>query len=79
MKYVEFLWALDLLARYYPKYHSNEIFLLADDILKWMNNELPEDGSTIKYLKGLFESPTEGVKSLWNEIQLFAGPFRFLN
>ena len=42
MKYVEFLLALDLLAKYYPKYHSHELLLLADDIWKWINNELRE-------------------------------------
>jgi hypothetical protein len=79
MKYVEFLWALDVLARYYPKYHSNELLLLADDILKWLNNELPEDSSKLVYLKSIFASPTDAVMILWREIQLLAGPFRFLN
>jgi hypothetical protein len=79
MKYIELLWALDLLARYYPKYYSTEVFVLADDILKWINNELPEDSSTLVYLKDLFGSPTEAFRTIWKEIQLLAGPFYSLN
>jgi hypothetical protein len=79
MKYFEFLWALDMLSKYYPKYHSNEILLLADDILKWLNNELPEDSSTVAYLTSIFESPAEACRTVWKEIQLMAGPFTFLN
>lgn len=67
--------ALDLLARYYPKYHSNELLLLADDIWKWINNELPEDSSAMVYLKKYFNSPSEAVRALWREIQLLAGPY----
>lgn len=79
MKYLEFLWALDLLHRYCPKYHSNEIFILADDILQWINNELPEDSSKLLYLKSCFASPREAMSVLWKEIMLFAdslGPLR---
>lgn len=79
MKYLEFLWTLDLLARYYPKYHSNELLVLADDVLKWLNNELPEDSSTVVYLRSVFGSPAEALRSIWKEIQLLAGPFTFLN
>ena len=73
MKYLDFLWALDLLQRYYPKCHSNEIFILADDIWKWINNELPEDSSTLVYLKSCFNSPREAVLAVWKEIILVAG------
>ena len=79
MKYIEFLLALDLLAKYYPKYHSHELLVLADDILKWINNELPEDSSSLAYLKKYFSSPTEAIRALWREIQLRAGPFLNLN
>lgn len=79
MKYVEFLLALDLLSRYYPKYHSHELLILADDIWKWINNELPEDSSTLVYLKECFSSPAEALKALWREIQPMAGPFLNLN
>jgi hypothetical protein len=75
MRYVELLWATDFLFRFYPKYHSNEILLLADDILKWMNNELPEDSSTLIYLKSCFDSPYDAISKVWNEICLIAGPF----
>jgi hypothetical protein len=75
MKYLDFLWALDLLSRYYPKYHSNELLLLADDIWKWINNELPEDSSSLVYLKSCFESPYEAFTAVWKEILLLAGPF----
>jgi hypothetical protein len=79
VKYVEFLLALDLLAKYYPKYHSHELLVLADDILKWINNELPEDSSSLAYLKKYFGSPSEAIKALWREIQLRAGPYLNLN
>jgi hypothetical protein len=75
MKYLDFLWALDLLYRHYPKYHSNEILLLADDILKWINNELPEDSSKLVYLKSCFNSPREAVMAVWKEIILLADYF----
>jgi hypothetical protein len=68
------LLALDLLARYYPKYHSHELLSLADDILKWINNELPEDSSSLVYLKKYFNSPTEALRAVWREIQLLSGP-----
>ena len=79
MKYIEFLLALDLLSRYYPKYHSHELLVLADDIWKWINNELPEDSSALVYLKEYFTSPAEAFRALWREIQLMAGPYLNLN
>lgn len=79
MKYLEFLLALDMLAKYYPKYHSHELLLLADDIWKWINNELPEDSSSLLYLKTYFNSPADAFRALWREIQLLAGPFVNLN
>jgi hypothetical protein len=75
MKYIELLFALDLLSKYYPKYYSQELFLLAEDVFKWINNELPEDSSTIVYLKNCFGSPAEALRSVWKEIQLIAGPY----
>jgi hypothetical protein len=79
VKYIEFLLALDLLSKYYPKYQSHELLLLADDIWKWINNELPEDSSALAYLKNYFNSPSEAFRALWKEIQLMAGPFMNLN
>ncbi|HEY9005707.1 hypothetical protein [Ohtaekwangia sp.] len=73
MKYLDFLLALDVLYRYYPKYHSNELFILADDIWKWMNNELPEDSSTLVYLKSCYNSPSEALSAVWKEIVLITG------
>ena len=75
MKYVDFLWALELIQRYYPKSQSNEIFILADDIFKWINNELPEDSSAIVYLKSYFSSPREAMLAVWKEIILMADVF----
>ena len=75
MKYLDLLWAMDFLYRFYPKYHSNELLILADDIVKWFNNELPEDSSTLIYLKSCFESPYDALGKVWNEIFLLAGPF----
>jgi hypothetical protein len=71
--------ALDLLSKYYPKYHSHELLSLADDIWKWLNNELPEDSSALVYLKSYFGSPADALRALWKEIQLMAGPFMNLN
>lgn len=79
MKYIELLFALDLLSKYYPRYYSNELFLLAEDVYKWINNELPEDSSTLVYLRSCFGSPTEAMKLLWKEIQLLSGPFMHPN
>jgi hypothetical protein len=79
MKYLELLFALDVLSRYYPKYYSQELFQLAEDVFKWLNNELPEDSSTLIYLKSCFSSPTEALKSIWKEVQLMAGPLGNLN
>ena len=75
MKYLELLWALDLIAKYDPRCYGQEIFILAEDVLKWINNELPEDSSSLIYLKSCFDSPTEAMKSIWKEVQLIAGPF----
>jgi hypothetical protein len=75
MKYFELLLALDLLSKYYPRYYSHELISLAEDIFKWLNNELPEDSSTLIYLKSCFDSPTEALKAVWKEIQLMAGPY----
>lgn len=79
MKYIELLWAIDTLSKYYPKYHSSELMILADDVLKWFNNELPEDSSSLLYLKNVFGSPSEAFRAMWKEIQLMAGPFMYLN
>ncbi|MBT1689503.1 hypothetical protein [Dawidia soli] len=75
MKYLDFLWALDMMYRYYPKYHSNELLLLADDILKWFNNELPEDSSALIYLKSCYNSPYDALMAVWKEILLISDTF----
>lgn len=72
MKYLDFLWALDGLYRHYPRYHSNELFVLADDILKWLHNELPDDSSTIIYLKSCYNSPSEAIAAIWREVSVLA-------
>jgi len=79
MKYIDLIYMLDLLARCYPRYHSNELLLLADDILKWLNNELPSDSSTLVYLQSMYDSPATALKAIWKEIQLMAGPFLNIN
>jgi hypothetical protein len=79
MKYLDFLWMLDVLCKYYPRYYSNEILTLADDILKWFNNELPEDSSALIYLQSCFKSPSEALRAVWKEVQLLAEPYLFLN
>jgi hypothetical protein len=79
MSYFDFVHMLDLLARYYPRYHSTELLLLADDILKWVNHDLPKDSSTLAYLQSLYESPHVAIRSVWQEIQLMAGPYLSIN
>jgi len=79
LKYLDLLFALDILSRYYPRFHSNEILLMAEDVLKWINNELPEDSSALIYLKSLFNSPYEALNALSKEILLLLGPFSRLN
>jgi hypothetical protein len=74
MKYMQLLWALDSLAKAYPKFHSHELFTLADDIWKWLNNELPKDSSKLIYLKSLFPTSAEAFHAIIKEIQLLAGP-----
>ena len=48
---------------------------MADDILKWFQGELPEDSSTLKYLRSLYDSPTDALRAIWKEIQLLTGPY----
>ena len=79
MKYLDLLLALDVLSRYYPKYYSSEFLQLAEDVFKWLNNELPEDSSKLIYLKSCFDNPTDALKIIWKEVQLMAGPFLNLN
>ena len=79
MKYLDFLWALDVLYRYYPRYHANDMIVLADDVWKWLHNELPENSSTLVYLKSCFASPQEALKAVWKEISLLAGPYINVN
>jgi hypothetical protein len=75
MRYLDFMLALNALYKYYPRFHSNELLIMADDIWKWMNNELPEDSSTLVYLKSCFDSPYDALKALWKEVNLLAGPY----
>ncbi|HYG02893.1 MAG TPA: hypothetical protein VD927_10645 [Chryseosolibacter sp.] len=74
MKYIEFLLALDLLSRYHPQYHSSDLLILADDVLKWLNNDLPMDSSTMQYLQLSFGTPADALCVMWKEIQILAGP-----
>lgn len=75
MKYLDLLWASDWLKKYYPQYDSTELMILVDDIIKWFQNELPEDSSTLIYLKSLYNSPSEALRSIWKEIQLLMGAY----
>jgi hypothetical protein len=79
MKYLEFLWIMDVLYRYYPRYYSSDLLVLADDIWKWVNNELPEGSSTLVYLQGCFSSPAEAMRHVWKELMLLAGPYLNVN
>jgi hypothetical protein len=74
MRYLDFMLALNALYKYYPRFHSNELLIMADDIWKWINDELPEDSSTLVYLKSCFDSPYDALKALWKEVNLLAGP-----
>jgi hypothetical protein len=75
MRYLDFLIALNALHKYYPRFYSNELLIMADDIWKWINDELPEDSSTLVYLKSCFDSPYDAFKALWKEVNLLAGPY----
>lgn len=79
MKYLDLLLILDVLYRHYPRYHSHELLNLADDIWKWVNNDLPEDSSAVIYLKSCFDSPADALSAIWNEIQMLANPYSKLN
>ena len=79
MKYLNFLLAMDALYRYYPRCYTNEVVLLADDVWKWINNELPEDSSAVIYLKSCFESPAEALRIVYKEIQLISAPYLLPN
>jgi len=79
MKYLDLLLALDVISRHYPRYYSNELLILADDILKWFNNELPEGSSALIYLRHSYNSPVEALQAVWKEIQLIVGPHLYLN
>lgn len=75
MKYLDLLWASDWLQRHYPKYYSSELMLLLEDTLKWFDEELPEDSSTLIYLKSLYDSPADALRAIWKEVQLLTGPY----
>jgi hypothetical protein len=75
MKYVELLFVLDLLSKYHPRYYSQELFSIAEDVLKWINNELPEDSSALVYLKKCFGSPANAYKAVSEELDIVGGPF----
>jgi hypothetical protein len=78
-RYIEYLWLLDILYRYYPKYHTSDLIVLAEDVWKWINHELPEDSSTIVYLKHYFGTPNKAMHTLWKELMLIAGPYLKIN
>jgi hypothetical protein len=79
MKYLDLLVALDILYRFYPRYQVNELILLAEDIWRWANHELPEDSAARVYLQTCFASPAEAIQWIWKEVQLLAGTFTRLN
>jgi hypothetical protein len=79
MKYLDLLWALDVLYRFYPRYHTHDLILLAEDIWKWVNHELPDDSAALVYLKTCFDSPAEALQWVWDELELLAGPYLRLN
>jgi hypothetical protein len=79
MKYQDLFIALEVLSKYYPGYQSNHLLVLCDDIIRWFNNDLPEDSSAIVYLKGIFASPMHAINALWDDVQLLSQPFRNSN
>ena len=79
MKYQELIWALDLLSKYYPGYHGNQLLVLCDDAIRWFNNELPDDSSAVMYLKQLFASPVDALSALWQDVQMLSMPFKNIN
>lgn len=79
MKYMDLLWALDVLYRFYPRYHTHDLIALAEDIWKWVNHELPDDSAALVYLKSYFSSPAEALQWVWDELQLLVGPLTRVN
>jgi len=79
MKYADFIFSLDLLHRLNPNYYSSELLLLADDVLRWVNDELTQDNSALIYLRHLYNSPKEAIEDIWPKIQLLANALRSLD
>lgn len=75
MTYIDLLSVSSWLKEYYPHYDKNELTVLLDDVLKWLQNELPEDSSTLTYLKNIYTSQSEAVQNIWSELQLFLGSY----
>jgi hypothetical protein len=79
MKYPDFIMSLDILQRMYPKYYSNELLILADDVLRWLGEEFPQDSSALAYLKSIYDSPYEALEDVWTKIQLILGAIMDVN
>jgi len=75
MKYLELLWAADWLSRFHPKYYTSELMVLVEDILKWFDEELPEDSSAMVYLKSLYATPEAAMQDIGDEIALLTGGY----
>jgi len=55
------------------------LFLLADDVLRWLNEEFTPDNSALIYLKNIYSSPKEAFEDIWPKIQMLTNPFIELN
>ena len=79
MNYFELLQMLDVLARNYSRYHSSEMILLAEDVWRWLNSELPADSSTVVFLSKYFSSPQEAAKEMSEQLRLLMAHYSRLN
>jgi len=77
--YYELLQLLDILARNYSRYHSSEMILLAEDVWRWLNQELPADSSTVKFLCKYYHSPQQAAKEMSEQLRLLIAHYSRLN
>lgn len=77
--YQELVQLLDILGRNYSRYHSNEMILLAEDVWRWLNSDLPADSSAAVFLSKYFNSPQEAAKEMSNQLRLLIAHYVNLN
>ncbi len=77
--YFELVQLLDVLARNYSKYHSSEMIMLAEDVWRWLNQDLPDDSSAAVFLSKYFSSPQEAAREMSEQLRLLIAHYSRLN